>query len=462
MPVRTCDAAHCSGADAEINEICKEEKWPIGHPVLTRDAHGPCTCTCSCMALGTPVANSPNSFKKIEDYSVGDTVLAAGKDLKWTKSNVAFSQGTTGASRQPFTVFVQYEGGVLIVTSDHLFMLANGTLKRADRLNLKDNLISPEGKPVNIKSVNIGDFYGGFHHIATSTAPPDDSLKDHLLNTNGVVSADYAVQLYCGAGKLDKSIFDDKQLNDPIVGSSEYSKIFGEQTLAIDSLVSAIGLAAMHSSSEAKIMASNYPTGFVPAEKSKVIIPADACSFISEVDAAAIAAAATMRAFNDPLSREWTEYLVQHYKSFYPNVVYHVDWYDDTVNAYAWIENGVRHVALKGGLIRLDVIELEGIALVLAHELAHHYGGAPTYPEGLSCEGQADFFGARNIMRKVWFAEQYIRMMEPAIVQLGRFFGFVPAGAGAGAAGCSHPPGQCRVDTYNAAVDLKPKPACAG
>src|SRR5687768_3249076 len=48
MPVRQCSSAHCSGADAEINEICKGEGWPVSHPVLTRDEQGPCTCSCSC------------------------------------------------------------------------------------------------------------------------------------------------------------------------------------------------------------------------------------------------------------------------------------------------------------------------------------------------------------------------------------------------------------------------------
>jgi hypothetical protein len=177
------------------------------------------------------------------------------------------------------------------------------------------------------------------------------------------------------------------------------------------------------------------------------------------------------------MAQEWTTYLVDHTRAFYRDVTYHVDWYDDTVNAYAWVENGTRHVALLGGLIRTEALELEGISLILAHELGHHYGGAPTYPQGLSCEGQADYYGASTIMRKLWFGITYINMMDPAIDQLGNFFGFLPAGFGhsgghgeegeghangAGAGGCSHPPGSCRVETYRAAIELRRKPTCAG
>ena len=185
------------------------------------------------------------------------------------------------------------------------------------------------------------------------------------------------------------------------------------------------------------------------------------CIFIPDEEAEAKAAEAK-RPFNDPLAREWTEYLINYHRCFYPDVTYHLDWADNTVNAFAWVENGVRHVALMGGLVRHASLALEGISLVLAHELAHHYGGPPTFPGGLSCEGQADYFGVRNIMRRVWFDEQYITTTDAAIAQMADFFGVpnseTPPG---GSAGCNHPAGACRVATYHRAVTLGGKPACA-
>src|SRR4029077_10191917 len=107
-----------------------------------------------------------------------------------------FSQGTSGASRQKYTVVVTYADTAIAVTSDHLFLMRDQTLKRADRLTPGDILVSPGGKPVPVNSVHIGDYLAGFHHIATSKEAPGPDLEGHLLNTNGVVSADYTVQLF--------------------------------------------------------------------------------------------------------------------------------------------------------------------------------------------------------------------------------------------------------------------------
>jgi hypothetical protein len=170
-----------------------------------------------------------------------------------------------------------------------------------------------------------------------------------------------------------------------------------------------------------------------------------------------------MRPWNDPLSRQWTQYLLDQHSAFYPQITYQLDWADDTVNAFAWIDaSGVRHVAIKGGLVRHVALLLEGIALVIAHETGHHYGGPPTFPGGLSCEGQADFSGVRDVMRKVWFGDQYAATTRPAIAQMAAFFGVpdsptVPGGS----AGCNHPPGACRIATYYSAFRLTGKPACA-
>jgi hypothetical protein len=186
------------------------------------------------------------------------------------------------------------------------------------------------------------------------------------------------------------------------------------------------------------------------------------CIFLPAEEAEA-KKAAPKRGFADPLAREWVDYLMRFHRCFYPDVVFHNNFQSNEVNAFAWVENGVRHVSLEGGLIRDQDLELEGLSLVLAHELAHHYGGPPTFPGGLSCEGQADYKGVQIIMRNVWFGPQYNTTTGPAIAQMAAFFGVAndPTPPG-GSAGCNHPPGACRVATYHAAVNLGAKPGCAG
>jgi hypothetical protein len=183
------------------------------------------------------------------------------------------------------------------------------------------------------------------------------------------------------------------------------------------------------------------------------------------------AAPDTLRALNSSTTQEMAQQLADYFKRFYPDVVYHVDWDDETVNAYAWMENGKRHVALLGGLLRHKAIGMEGIGLVLAHELGHHYGGPPLYSgSGLSCEGQADYWGASVGMRSAW-GNQYRTQMLSAIDQLDKFFskGLVSELTPEqelvrhkAEGECGHPPAACRKQTYQAAMAGLPKPACAG
>jgi len=348
------------------------------------------------------------------------------------------------------------------VTNDHLLLLQDRTLKRADRLTTNDVLVSPQGESVPITGVHIGDYLAGFHHIATSLDSPDADLSGRLLNTNGVVSADYVVQLRARAEE-DVAGFDRHGLADlPIVGSPDYVAQYGPDSRKAPAFAAGFDQGSVSvnvSPYAAPDLASNT---FVPADASEVRVPEFACRFIPEEEAEQ-RAKDPMRAFSDPAAREWTDAVITLHRAFYPDVTYHNDWADNTVNAYAWVENGVRHVAMKGGLIRHMAMEVEGIALVLAHELAHHYGGVPTFPSnGLSCEGQADFYGVRNVMRKVWFGQQYITTAEAGIQQMADFF-HVPNDptAPGGNAGCAHPPGACRVATYHAAVNLTAKPGCA-
>jgi len=154
-------------------------------------------CSGACLALGTLVA-VPGGFRTIESIQVGDQVLAAGTDLKWTTYAVQFSDGTAPGTANPVIVYLRCGDIQAIATPDHLFLLPDKTLKRADRLIPGDELISPDGLSIPIDSVSLGEFIGGIHAIATSVQKPDGNLNGHLIATNGLVSGDYAAQIYSG------------------------------------------------------------------------------------------------------------------------------------------------------------------------------------------------------------------------------------------------------------------------
>ena len=463
--VRECNRGHCHKSDREIWELCEALDLEAGYPVLTRDEDGPCTCACSCLAFGTPIQTAADEFKAVETFVVGDSVMATGKDLaSFEPRAVQFSAGTSGVTLQDFAVLVVYENGSLVVTDDHLFLLPDRSLRRADRLTTNDQLLSPGGDPVPIISLHIGTLRAGFHHIATTLDDPDENASGHIL-VGGVgapvLFGDYVLQIRARAGDAFAGFNPDEERQRPVLGSREYVEAYGPESRQGPDSTAGFASGTVTVEVGGFLTDDIGPNTFVPADSLTNRIPADACSFISPEEAQE-RAQDPHRAFSDPHSRQWSEALTRLYGAFYPDVTYHVDWADEDVNAYAWVENGVRHVSLKGGLIRHLDLELEGLALILAHELGHHYGGPPTFPHGLSCEGQADYTGVRDVMRNVWFGMTYITTTDAAIQQMADFFNVPndpnPPG---GAAACSHPPGACRVATYHAAVTLAGKPGCA-
>ena len=78
-------------------------------------------------------------------------------------------------------------------------------------------------------------------------------------------------------------------------------------------------------------------------------------------------------------------------------------WSDSTVNANCSRMFKSVTVNMFGGQARRPEISAEGFALVLCHELSHAYGGAPYIRrwQKLSAEGQADYMGAKECLKKI-------------------------------------------------------------
>jgi hypothetical protein len=421
-----------------------------GEPVFVEHEGSYCYCVCSCLAA-TTLVETTKDFKPIGEVTTGDTVLALSEDGTWKPQPVVFSNGTKDPGEPyPYAIYVALKDGpALICTADHLFMTQSG-LKRADRLSPSDRILNKDRVPLEIISLANGTYNGGIHNIVAKEfpdAPRAVEVHDHLINTAGVISGDYFLQLHYvdpsrGIGAT------------PQVGSPEFNSHFGKRA---DELRSGL---------KSKI---EFGRGisFVPAAKFEP--PAGACSFLPRGQD--VAGPNTLRPLDDSIPLAMARYLVNHYHTYYPDVTYHIEWNDNTVNAYAWQDNGVKHVALLGGLLRHRAIKIEGAGLVTAHELGHHCGGTPRYPNHpwpSSCEGQADYWGALVAQRVVWFGAESMRQTSEGANQLydlfangllaGNLFEIPTPAAGI----CGHPPAQCRLDTYRAAMRLDDKPSCAG
>jgi hypothetical protein len=134
--------------------------------------------------------------------------------------------------------------------------------------------------------------------------------------------------------------------------------------------------------------------GFVPKNNLKISVSAKRTGGISEQE------------FNDVITKVETLYapIVANYGG---KLQIERNWTDGTVNAYAQQMGKTWKVSMFGGLARHDTITVDGMALVVCHELGHHIGGAPRKTSmgsssWASNEGQADYFATLKCLRRVW------------------------------------------------------------
>lgn len=442
-----CPGAHCSVISAQVNALCKSDGF-TGNVVYVMYNNTYCYCNCSCVAVNTLVAVGPNSWRKMGDFQVGDTVLTQKSAGTWEPAEVRFSNGTGAGDGNPvpYAIFLALGNGArLIVTADHPFLLQSGKLQVACRLSPSDKLVGEQGESVDIISLGYGEYVGGIHNIATSTGSLGEPITDHLINTAGVVSGDYYAQLY---------LVEDDALTAPIIGMPDYMARYNISAQAY---------------SRNTVLELAGDSGFLPHENFSP--PRNAKSFLPPW--METAPAEKLRPLNDTVPLEIAEYLLHHFSHYYPDINCQIRWSDNTVNAYAWREGSQRYIALLGGLIRHYAVGIEGLALVVAHEIGHHYGGPPRYPSNpwATCEGQADYWGALVAMREVWWGEEALKKTRTGAEQLYQLFAFglqsslsdtEVANALAELAGCGHPPAECRRQTYLTTLTLDAKPGCAG
>jgi hypothetical protein len=444
-----CSKSHCHDIDDILYSICRQNHWDASVKVPTREPDPgfpqgkPCFCSCSCLAFNTQIA-TPKGRKGIQEFTKGDAVLVMSEDgADWVPAKVISSSGTASETTSVnYAIRAKIGDKILISNPDHLYMTKNKSLKRADRLKVGDELMSAKLTSVRVESVVNGTYQGGFYNIVTDAKA--ESTNGHLIDSEGIVSADYYLQ----QSTKDKADL----LAEPQVGSPKY-------LAAVPNF--------LKDAADVK-PESEYDIGFFPVGKDNA--PPNARSFLPR-SAERPDPAIDFRALDDGLTQLKAKQILNLWYGYYPEITYELDWNNNTVNAVAWVDaSGRRHVKVYGGLVRHPAIRWEGMSLVVAHETGHHYGGAPYYPGSqLSCEGQADYWATLVGMRNVYPEEDYLAVVLPAIDQVYKLFtgGLVEnqnsdkVKRAFDSNNCGHPPADCRKETYLAGVDIKPKPSCA-
>jgi hypothetical protein len=132
-------------------------------------------------------------------------------------------------------------------------------------------------------------------------------------------------------------------------------------------------------------------------------------------------------------------------------------WYDGTVNSDASQVNGVWIVNSYGGLARFPGMTVDGYLQVACHEMGHHLGGAPKYPDAqwASDEGEADYFATLKCMKEMGLDSERIKAASQVLASVLAKLGgerdpspLTPDLRVVLETDHTHPPAQCRLDTY--------------
>ncbi len=378
-----------------------------------------CYCCCSCFANGTSIA-IPDGSKVIEQFSIGDQVLTAdvtksgtGINLNWSTASVSFSSGTGPDGHQPSMVFIRHgRVGSIVVTTDHLFLMPNGKLKRANRLVPGvDFLVSAEGVPVEINEVSLGEYRGGVHHIATDKEFTGD-ISGHLLISEGVVSGDFNLQIH--AAQLKESHFVDDHDDLPTIGQPEYLQ-------ANSHLVSGDYRTFMVSNNADQDQIVPHTRKFFVHGLHSTDIPDAAAKFVSDEQAADLANNATMYDFVEvAASSAAVQYALRLFQGFYPNITFYHDVGNLDVNGYAFTQYGKQIVVLAGGLTRIKGLGREGLAVILSHLVARLQKSPPRDGNGFTSVAMADYYST-GILRTVFFGNMYTQTFTSGTKQVAEY-----------------------------------------
>lgn len=129
---------------------------------------------------------------------------------------------------------------------------------------------------------------------------------------------------------------------------------------------------------------------------------------------------------NDMTEKDFKEAGKQFEKFFSPEIerdynaelqVY-TSWSSNTVNAYAERDEDAWMVTIYGGIARHKAITMDGLKLILCHELGHHLGGYPkkSTNKWSSAEGQADYFSTTKCLRKWWGKDNNEQLLANVLV----------------------------------------------
>lgn len=209
---KLCASSKCEKLKEPIDKACHQRAWPEGHPYVIENPDGStCYCCCGCVVPDIHVATGAESYRPIEDLKPGDEVLALEQGQEWRPATVCYSSGMEIVAEAGSTLLrrISYrnpagEAEQIVVTQDHLFLTPSGSLIQAKELLAGSKLARFDGTEATVASAQIYTGSYSLRYIATGEYVGGD-LSGHLINANGLVMADFALQMSYATGQVSES-----------------------------------------------------------------------------------------------------------------------------------------------------------------------------------------------------------------------------------------------------------------
>lgn len=452
-----CTWDFCKRIQDRLNIYCKDAGENPCAAVPQEEMGDPCYCCCSCFAYDTPIEAAVGEYVMVQDIVAQVDQILAGSYSEgasapnWEQRVVDYSAGISAGAGEAELEFdymyylaYQVEDGstppqFIITTVDHLFLRPNGKVTPIQYLVPDDKLVNSHGGVSNVIFVVPATYKGGLHHL-TFDGFNNETLDNHLISANGVVTADYSVQLAYSNGDLNPELLDVPPEQGLLRASEDAYRARYANQAALDFISDK----------------TRWPAGMTPvAAESMVNVPVYARSYLTADQAADIQANAPMLPPDNTSNVATALWLFEIFGSFFTNPIYLVDWQNDLPNAYTWEVNRQRFILLTGGLLRVQQFSQEGLSLVVAHLVS--------VADGTECVGPADYDAVFSKTRQIWRNNLFQPSFRAGFEQVSKLFSYVnedhshadPADI------CAQPSLACRLLAMESAASMGPLPDCA-
>lgn len=414
-----------------------------------------CYCCCSCFAWGTRITVGPDTYRVVQSIALGDEVLTTkvtivdGKpQLNWVSRAVTFSDGMAPSSNQS-AVLLQYgDAGELVVTPDQPMLMADGTLKSADRITTDDYLVDHYGAPIKVAAAVLGKRTVGFHSLTTQDFN-GPLHPEWFLETNGVVAGDHMVLAMQDADEV-AAMYAKGHDDLPKIGTDDYAAN-ARDAYSINAALSA----------EAREIATQ---DFIPLDELLTAhspVPYGSTPYVTQKQAHDIAVNGTFRGLTETFLVNEFNYFTSLFKAFFPKVNFYLNWEDLNPNMFAFDAYGQQTVYMSGQLLRLNGMFKQGLVMMMAQGVARFQGTSITNDYGLQCTGPSDYNGANQVLQTLFYGD-YMPWAFAGYQQIKALFSLINPENRIGHEVCATPSIPCRLETIDAAISGLQLPPCAG